>query len=83
MMEVESSTGSHLYRDGRIHGGTDEALRDGWLVGKTHPKQAEPLEIQALSVPSGTVILMWTHAAHAVIQENRIVKLVDSCLCIS
>ncbi len=63
---LKAVPGSHLYRDGRIHGGTDEALRKGWLVGKTHPETGEPLQIQQLSVPSGTVILMWTHAAHAV-----------------
>ena len=68
---LKAVPGSHHYRDGRIHGGTDEALREGWLVGKTHPKTGEPLEIQALSVPSGTVILMWTHAAHAVTPRKQ------------
>lgn len=63
---LKAVPGSHLYRDGRIHGGTDEALREGWLSGKTHPESGEPLEIETLSVPPGTVILMWTHAAHAV-----------------
>lgn len=68
---LKAVPGSHLYRDGRIHGGTDEALREGWLVGKIHPETGEPLEIQALSVPSGTVILMWTHAAHAVTPRKQ------------
>ena len=63
---LKAVPGSHLYRDGRIHGGTDDALREGWLVGKTHPETGEPLQVQALSVSPGTVILMWTHAAHAV-----------------
>lgn len=63
---LKAVPGSHLYRDGRIHGGTDDALREGWLVGKTHPETGEPLQVQVLSVPPGTVILMWTHAAHAV-----------------
>ena len=63
---LKAVPGSHFYRDGRIHGGTDDALREGWLAGKTHPETGEPLQVQALSVPSGTVILMWTHAAHAV-----------------
>ncbi len=35
-------------------------------MGKTHPETGEPLKVQTLSVPAGTVILMWTHAAHAV-----------------
>ena len=58
--------GSHLYRDPKIHGATDNVLREGWLVGKTHPETGNPLEIEELSVPTGTVVLMWTHAAHAV-----------------
>ncbi len=63
--------GSHLYRDGGIHGSSDEVLREGWLAGKTHPETGEPLEIQALSVPPGTVVLMWTHAAHAVTPRKQ------------
>lgn len=58
--------GSHLYRDPKIHGATDSVLREGWLAGKTHPETGKPLEIEELSVPTGTVVLMWTHAAHAV-----------------
>ena len=68
---LKAVPGSHLYRDGRIHGGTDEALREGWLAGKTHLATGKPLEIQALSVPPGTVILMWTHAAHAVTPRKQ------------
>lgn len=68
---LKAIPGSHLYRDGRIHGGTDDALREGWLAGKTHPDTGKPLEIQALSVPHGTVILMWTHAAHAVTPRKQ------------
>lgn len=63
---LKAVPGSHLYRDGRIHGGTDDVLREGWLKGKTHPETGKPLQIQTLSVPAGTVVLMWTHAAHAV-----------------
>lgn len=63
---LKAVPGSHLYRDPKIHGRTDNALREGWLVDKTHLETGEPLEIQALSVPAGTVVLMWTHAAHAV-----------------
>ena len=63
---LKAVPGSHLYRDGGIHGSSDEELREGWLAGKTHPETGEPLQIQALSVPPGTVVLMWTHAAHAV-----------------
>ena len=37
----------------------------GW-ADKTHPATGDPLSIQKLSAPAGTVALMWTHAAHAV-----------------
>ena len=63
---LKAVPGSHLYRDAKIQGRTDEALREGWLAGKTHPETGEHLEIEALSAPPGTVALMWTHAAHAV-----------------
>ncbi len=68
---LKAVPGSHLYRDGRITGITDEDLQAGWLVGKTHPETGEPLRIERLSVPKGTVILMWTHAAHAVTPRKR------------
>ncbi|MDE0021993.1 MAG: hypothetical protein OXT69_11520 [Candidatus Poribacteria bacterium] len=63
---LKVSAGSHLFRDARIHGRDDDDLRNGWLAGKTHLKTGEPLSIQELSAPAGTVALMWTHAAHAV-----------------
>ena len=63
---LKAVPGSHHYRDANIKADTDEALKTGWMAGKTHPMTGEPLEIQELSVPAGTVILMWTHAAHAV-----------------
>ena len=64
---LKAVPGSHLYRDARIHTPTDEALctKDGLLAENTQ-RLGEPLEIEALSAPSGTVALMWTHAAHAV-----------------
>lgn len=68
---LKAVPGSHLYRDPKIHAATDEALREGWLNGKNHPKTGEPLEIQTLSVPEGTVVLMWTHAAHAVTPRKQ------------
>ena len=68
---MKAVPGSHLYRDPKIQGATDEALKEGWLAGKTHPETGEPLEIEALSVPSGTVVLMWTHAAHAVTPRKQ------------
>ena len=58
--------GSHLFRDPAIGAASDEDLRSGWLAGKTHPVTGKPLSIHALSAPPGSVILMWTHAAHGV-----------------
>ena len=59
--------GSHLYRDARISAGiADKDLEEKWLAGKTHPLTGEPLRIESLEVSPGTVILMWTHAAHGV-----------------
>ncbi|MBT5873084.1 MAG: hypothetical protein HOH43_06660 [Candidatus Latescibacteria bacterium] len=58
--------GSHLYRDPGLRADSDEELSKGWMQGKPHPKTGKPLEIVPLEVPEGTVILMWTHAAHGV-----------------
>ena len=58
--------GSHLYRDPTITADSDAALEQGWMAGKAHPASGEPLRIEELSVPPGTVVLMWTHAAHGV-----------------
>ena len=58
--------GSHLFRDPAIHADGDAPLREGWLRDRRHPATGAPLEIEALSAAPGTVLLMWTHAAHAV-----------------
>jgi hypothetical protein len=58
--------GSHLFRDSKLGANSDDALRAGWMAGKRHPATDEPLEIEYLTAPPGTVVLMWTHAAHAV-----------------
>ena len=58
--------GSHLFRDSDIKAATDEELLKGWMAGKVHPLTSKPLEIEPIEVPPGTVILMWTHAAHGV-----------------
>lgn len=58
--------GSHLYRDAQINAQTDAELQAGWLAGKSHPMTGEPLQIAPLTAPPATVVLMWTHAAHAV-----------------
>ena len=58
--------GSHHYRDPQIKADSDEEITSGWMVGKIHPETGEPLRIEELTAPSGSVVLMWTHAAHAV-----------------
>ncbi len=58
--------GSHRYRDAAIGAASDADLRAGWLAGKTHLRTGAPLQIEYLSAPARSVILMWTHAAHAV-----------------
>lgn len=58
--------GSHLFREAGIRAASDDELRQGWMAGKCHPRMGEPLRIEALSAPPGTVVLMWTHALHAV-----------------
>ncbi|HIG55924.1 MAG TPA: hypothetical protein EYG11_15510 [Candidatus Latescibacteria bacterium] len=58
--------GSHLHRDAGIRAESDEELLAGWMADKVHPKTGEALAIEELSVPRGTVVLMWTHAAHGV-----------------
>ncbi len=63
---LKAVPGSHVYRDQAISGETDAALQAGWLADKTHAVTGEPLQIAELAVPPATVILMWTHAAHAV-----------------
>ena len=58
--------GSHLHRDAGIRAESDEELLSGWMADKVHSKTAMALAIEGLSVPRGTVVLMWTHAAHGV-----------------
>ena len=62
---LKAVPGSHLYRD-KFRFQTEEEFQSGWIADKKHMLTGEPLEIQDLSVPDGTVVLMWTHAAHAV-----------------
>jgi hypothetical protein len=58
--------GSHFYRDPDLSATTDEELAAGWMAGKTHPLSGEPLQIEDVTAPAASVVLMWTHAAHAV-----------------
>ena len=58
--------GSHLFRDQTLSAATDADLSNNWMKSRSHPHTGEPLCIEPLSAPSGTVALMWTHAAHGV-----------------
>lgn len=64
--------GSHLHHSDPIAApplepfDTDAEAEERWMRGRTHPKTGKPLEIEHLTCPPGSVILMWTHAAHAV-----------------
>jgi phytanoyl-CoA dioxygenase PhyH len=62
--------GSHLFRDSKAEAQSDAELAEGWLRGKVHPLTGEPLRMQALSAPPGSVILMWTHALHGVVPRK-------------
>jgi phytanoyl-CoA dioxygenase PhyH len=62
--------GSHLLRDSKAEAQTDAELAEAWLRGKVHPLTGEPLRMQTLSAPAGSVILMWTHALHGVVQRK-------------
>jgi hypothetical protein len=58
--------GSHLLRDSSVNVSTDSELEATWLGGKRHPITGEPLRMERLSAPPGSVVLMWTHALHGV-----------------
>lgn len=59
--------GSHLHRRDPMRGfSSDEAAQAGWIDGRLHPITKRSLKIEHLACPRGTVIAMWTHAAHAV-----------------
>ena len=71
---LKVSPGSHHFRDPTVDFLGDEALETGWLAGKTHPMVAsstaaggqEPLRIEELECPPGSVIVLHTHAVHGV-----------------
>ena len=59
--------GSHLFRDpAGCRAVTDEEMRQGWLAGRLHPVTGEPLFIEHLSLPPGSIVCCLSHAAHAV-----------------
>ena len=58
--------GSHHFRDPKARAESDDELRSKWMKGRLHPHTQQPLEIEQLSAPAGSVVLMWTHALHGV-----------------
>jgi hypothetical protein len=63
--------GSHLFRDPTgCHAESDEDMRQGWMKDRIHPVTEEPLEIEHLSLPPGSVVCCLSHAAHAVAEKS-------------
>ena len=61
--------GSHLFRDPehcRADTCVDADLEAGWLRGETHPLTGEPLKVEGLSLPPGSIVSLYAHVAHAV-----------------
>ena len=58
--------GSHLLRDEKLHARSDDDLAERWLAENAHPVTGADFVIEGLDAPAGTVVVMWTHAAHAV-----------------
>ena len=59
--------GSHLFRDPTgCRAETDEELRRGWLRGRVHPVTSEPLRIEHLALPPGSIVCCLSHSAHGV-----------------
>lgn len=58
--------GSHLFRDPGIDFHSEEEFVESWIADKKHPLSGESLQMVDLAAPPATVVLMWTHAAHAV-----------------
>ena len=59
--------GSHLFRDpGGCRASDDEKMDQGWLAGRRHPVSGEPMEMEHLSLPAGSVVCCLSHAVHGV-----------------
>ncbi len=63
---LKAVPGSHLFRERMESVNSDKALQEKWVKGRLHPKTGESLTIESLSASPGTVIAMWTYAAHGV-----------------
>ena len=64
---LKLARGSHLFRDpAGCRFETDEEMEQQWLANRTHPVTGDPLRIERLSLPPGSIVCCLTHAAHAV-----------------
>ena len=64
---LKAVPGSHLYRRIGIRSSVDDReMWEAWGADRTHPETGDPMKVENLSAPPGTVALMWTHALHAV-----------------
>ena len=58
--------GGHLYRDHKMKAANDAELKSTWLKGKCHPITGEPLTIEKLALPRGSLVACLSHAPHRV-----------------
>jgi hypothetical protein len=59
--------GSHLFRDpAGCRFTTDIEMEQQWLANRVHPVTGDPLRIERLDLPPGSLVCCLTHAAHAV-----------------
>ena len=68
--ELAVIPGAHLYRIpykwDLVRPDDDDAMRKGWLKGKTHAVTGKPLEIAHLSLPPGSMVSFVHHMPHYV-----------------
>ena len=63
--------GSHLFREpAHCRAATDDEMEQGWLRGRVHPISGEPLRIERLELPPGSIVCCLSHAAHAVAHKS-------------
>ena len=59
--------GSHLFRDpAGCRFPSDNEMEVEWVASRSHPVTGDPLKIERLSLPPGSVVCCLSHAAHAV-----------------
>ena len=62
--------GSHLFRDPTgCRAAGDGEMQQDWMRGRVHPVTSEPLKIEHLSLPPGSVVCCLSHGAHGVARK--------------